>query len=62
MVTAKVTKEQILLYLQNMRRRQRIGSAKYLAIGAFRIYVKKGFIEPQDVVDEFPELDDLPPI
>lgn len=57
---ANITKEEILAYLDYIKKRQGgIRSAKYIAVAAFRIFVKKDVITPDDVVDEMPEIENV---
>lgn len=57
---ANITKEEILAYLDYIKKRQGgIRSAKYIAVAAFRIFVKKGIVTPDDVVDEIPEIENV---
>ena len=52
-----LTKPQLLNKLTNLKDKQPKGSVKYISLGMFKILVFRDLISPDDVLLEFPELD-----
>jgi hypothetical protein len=55
-----LTKEQVLNFLTNQKKKCYKTSTKYYTIGALKILVSKDVITVADIVAEFPELDNPP--